>query len=125
MSIQYTAEDPRTVKEYIAKLPEKMRQAALDAMESQAGLIRDLAKVYVDVDTGSLRDSIRLERGGAGRDEIRVRAGGYIVNPKTGRLVDYAVFVEAKHPFLAPAAASVEPMIGEMIKAGVVEACSE
>jgi hypothetical protein len=104
----------------LARLSEKMKEASLEAMRQQAGLIRDLAKVYVRVDTGALRDSIRLERGA--EDVVRVRAGGYVINPKTGKLVDYAWIVEEKYPYLQPAIDEVAPMIGEMIKAKVVEA---
>lgn len=123
MSITIVVTDVYTLKADLARMGDKMRAAALEVMYQQCGLIRDLAKIYVRVDTGSLRDSIRLERGGPGRDTMRVRAGGYVVNPNTGRLVDYAAAVEAKYPFFQPAIASVRPMIREMIKAGVVEAC--
>lgn len=105
------------VKDKIAQLPEKMIEWASEVLKEQCDVIVGLAKIYVAVDTGSLRDSIRVERGGEGLHwrGFRVRAGGYIVNPRTNRLVDYAVFVEESQPFLGPAVESVKPTIAEMI----------
>lgn len=115
-----------TVKQDLAELPEKMLESAFEVLLDQAHLMRDLAQVYVRVDTGSLRDSIRVERGGQGMHwrQVRVRAGGYITNPKTGKLVDYATIVEVKYPYMRPAWQQVCHTIEEMISAKVVEACS-
>ncbi len=105
------------LKTDIGLLKENVDRIAEEALDQVCDLIVGYAKVYVNVDTGSLRDSIRKERGGEGLGWrlFRVRAGGYIVNPKTGRLVDYAAYVESRFPFLAPAIAEVEPEIGELI----------
>jgi hypothetical protein len=51
-----------------------------------------------------------------------VRAGGYITNPKTGKLVNYAGFVEHKQPYMRPAFEEVKGTIADMIRARVVEA---
>ena len=118
-----------TVKDSIANLPEKMMEYAFEVLLKQAELIKGLAQVYVPVDTGSLRDSIRVERGGEGLRwrQVRVRAGGYVTNPKTGKKVNYAGFIEygtrnmMGYFYLTAAVAEVEPTIAEMIKAGVVE----
>jgi hypothetical protein len=86
--------------------------------------MKGLAQVYVPVDTGSLRDSIRIERGGETLSwrQVRVRAGGYIVNPKQpGHTVNYALFVEQRFPYMRPAFEEVKATIAEMIKAQVVE----
>jgi hypothetical protein len=114
-----------TVKEDIARLPEKMLEFAFEVLLKQAELMKGLAQVYVRVDTGSLRDSIRVERGGESEAwrRVRVRAGGYVTNPKTGRLVNYAGIVEAKYPYMRPAFEEVKSTIAEMIKADVVEKC--
>jgi hypothetical protein len=111
------------VKQQLAQLPEKLVEYAFEALIKQAELMRDLAKVYCPVDTGSLRDSIRVERGGESKGwrEVRVRAGGYIINPKTGRRVDYAFYQEAARGFMAAAYAEVQPTIVDMINANVVE----
>jgi hypothetical protein len=114
----------RTIKEDLAQLPEKMLEYSLEAINDAADLIVGLAKVYVRVDTGSLRDSIRKERVGPTYRQhrvVRVRAGGYIINPKTGKLVNYAAIIEAKYPFLRPAFLSVYPQIKSMIENKVVE----
>jgi HK97 gp10 family phage protein len=120
--------DPN-VKETLAVLPEKMLEQAYEVMMAQAHLIVGLAQIYCPVDTGSLRDSIRVERGGEGLHwrGVKVRAGGYVTNPDTGRTVDYAVYQEegtrymmGRH-FLSQAVEEVQPTIADMIKAGVVE----
>ncbi len=112
-----------TVKEDLAKLPEQMLQASEEALNQAADLIVGLAKVNVRVDTGSLRDSIRKERVGPTYQYhriVRVRAGGYIVNPKTGKLVNYAGVVEMKFPYLRPAVENVLPQLRMLLENNVV-----
>lgn len=118
--------DP-ALKAKLANLPEKMLEYAEEVLLSQAHLIVGLAQVNCPVDTGSLRDSIRVERGGQGLywRQIKVRAGGYVTNPKTGRLVNYAAYVEQRTPFLLPAIEEIKPVIQEMIRAGVVQKINE
>ena len=115
-----------TVKQDLAELPEKMLEYAFEVLIQQAQLMKGYAQTYVRVDTGSLRDSIRVERGGIGKNwkQVRVRAGGYITNPKTRRPVNYAAIVETKYPFLKPAYYQVRDTIKEMIKQRVVEGIS-
>jgi hypothetical protein len=128
MSITLDLTDPN-VKQKLAVLPEKMLEYAFEVLMEQAHLIVGLAQIYVPVETGSLRDSIRVERGGEGLRwrEVRVRAGGYVVNPKSGKLVNYARFQEEGTRyiygkfFLAKAVEEVKPTIVEMLKANVVE----
>jgi len=112
-----------TVKQDLAQLPEQMLDYAFEVLIQQAELMKGLAQVYVRVDTGSLRDSIRLERGGVGKHwrVVRVRAGGYVTNPKTGRIVNYAAVVEQRFPYMRPAFEQVRSQIASMIKAHVVE----
>lgn len=112
------------LKTDLAELPEQILDYAEEVLLDRAQMMKGIAQVLVRVDTGSLRDSIRVERGGAGKNwrVVRVRAGGYVTNPKTKRLVDYAVIVERKYPFMRPAWDSVKGPIAEMIKAKIVEA---
>jgi hypothetical protein len=112
MSIRLDLTDPAD-RARLANLADKLKQGALEALLSQAEFMRDMAKLYVPIDTGSLQASIRVERRGY---RIRVRAGGYITNPKTGRLVDYARIVEGKQPYMGPAWDIVRPNIVELIK---------
>ena len=127
MSITIDAFDP-AVKAKLAVLPQKMMEYAFEVMMKQAELIKGLAQVYVPVETGSLRDSIRIERGGEGQNwrQIRVRAGGYITNPNTGKIVNYAKHQEfgTKYMigtfYLTRAVNEVQPTIAEMIKSEVV-----
>lgn len=83
-----------------------------EALDEIAGNIITDAKSYVAVDTGSLQKSIRKQVYAKPAHNVRkigVRAGGYVRNPKTGRLVDYAVYQEygtsrmRPQPFMRPA----------------------
>jgi hypothetical protein len=122
MSIKF---DLGRAKTDLADLPEKMLEYAFEVLMSRAELMKDLAQVYVRVDTGSLRDSIRIEWGGEGKEwrRVRVRAGGYVTNPKTGRLVNYAAVVEQRFPYMRPAFDQIKGDIADMIQAKVVEKC--
>jgi hypothetical protein len=128
MSFTYDMYDP-TVKEKIAELPEKMLDYAFEVLLKQAELMKGLAQVYAPVETGSLRDSIRIERGGVGKGwrQVKIRAGGYVTNPKTGKLVNYARYMEEGTRYVAgffymqQAYEEVKPTIADMIQATVVE----
>lgn len=110
-----------TLEQDIAQLPEKIYVTALEVIKNRAELMRDLAKIYVAVDTGSLRDSVRMQWQGEGRRICVVRAGGYVTNPRTGRLVDYAVYVEHKQPFMYPAYLDAFREIAAMIESRVAQ----
>lgn len=107
-----------TVKQDVAAIPNKLLEGADEAILEVAHLMAGLAQVHVRVDTGSLRDSIRVERGGRTMHwrQVRVRAGGYVTNPRTGKLVDYAVVVEAKWPYMRPAWDEVRPQAEAIIR---------
>lgn len=101
------------LRTYLARtIPQALKEAALEALDRAAEDARDRAKQLVPIDTGSLRRSIRKVRYARPAGNILytgVRAGGYVRNPRTGRLVDYASFVEygtsrqRPQPFLRPA----------------------
>lgn len=115
------------VKQDLAMLPEKMLEAAYEELLQQAELMKGLAQVGVRVDTGSLRDSIRIERTAPTHHlhkMVRVRAGGYVTNPKTGKIVDYAAIVESRYPFMRPAWEQIRGNIVSLIQRRVVEACN-
>ena len=107
-----------TVKQDVAAIPNKLLEGAAEAILQVAHLMVGYAQIHVRVDTGSLRDSIRVERGGESMHwrQVRVRAGGYTVNPKTGRLVDYAAIVEVRYPFMKPAWDEVQPEAQDIIR---------
>lgn len=112
-----------TIKRDISEIPNKILEGAFEAINEVADLMVGYAQVYVLVDTGSLRDSIRKERGGKAKHwrVVRVRAGGYVTNPKTGKIVDYAVHVERKRPYMKPAWESVRPQVEEIIRRQCLE----
>lgn len=106
------------VKQRLAEVPDKLLEGGEQALIEVADLMAGLAKVGVRVDTGSLRDSIRRERGADSphRRVMRVRAGGYIINPRTGKMVNYAAAVEQKYPYMRPAWEQVRPQVEEIIR---------
>ncbi len=126
MSIKYDLSDT-LVKEKLANLPEKMLEFAFEVLMKQAELMKGLWQIKIRVDTGSARDSVRIERGGEGLAwrQVRVRGGGYIINPKNHRLVDYMGILEQKYGAGREAFEEVKPTIAEMIKANVVEKCQQ
>jgi len=101
------------VKRNFNALTEGMNPAAARVLKEIAEEVKTEAKELVPVDTGALRDSIRLivtAKSAGNITRVGVRAGGYEVNPKTGSLVNYAVYVEfgtsrqSPQPYLIPAA---------------------
>jgi len=106
------------IKQQLAELPEQMESAALEAIDQIADEMVNIAKGLCPVDTGSLQESIRKEHAGK---IIRVRAGGYVTNPRTKRIVDYAPIVEIRQPFLRPAYGMVREKALALIKQHVTE----
>ncbi len=102
------------LRRYLAEtIPEAFEKAALEALDEATRRGVDHAKAVAPVDTGALRKSIRQEpkpRREDGYYEAGISAGGGgVVNPRTGREVDYAGFVEwgtsraPAQPYLTPA----------------------
>jgi len=94
-------------------LAEAMKEATLEVVDECADLMVWIAKLLVRVRTGTLQKTVRKERSG---DVIRVRAGGYYVNPKTHRKCDYALIIELKYPYMKPAWRMASAGIEERIK---------
>lgn len=95
-------------------MPKAFEDSVIEALNETAIDAKARAKELVPVDTGSLRKSIRRERHAWPAGKITytgVRAGGYIVNPRTKKLVDYARYVcygtsrQRPQPFMRPALA--------------------
>ena len=75
----------------ILELPERIEEAAGEALDLEEAVA--LARGLCPVDTGALAGSVRVER--LGPLEAALAAGGAgFVNPRTGRVIDYA---EAVH----------------------------
>lgn len=114
------------VKRNFNALVEGIDPAAVRVLKEVAKEVKDEAKELVAVDTGALQASIRLivTAATAGHvTRIGVRAGGYEVNPKTGKLVNYAIPQEfgtsrmAPHPYLIPAASKkAVPIMRRLLK---------
>ena len=107
----------------LARLPEVMKEGAVEALDEAADFMVVVAQGYVRVDTGTLQGSIRKGRRG---DIVIVQAGGMaFINPKTGRGCDYARIVEARYPYLLPAWHAVESFIVQRIREGVLRKVQE
>jgi len=115
MSISLTIEweGLEALHRYLARIiPEAFEKAALEALDISTREGVEYAKAVAPVDTGALRRSIRQEprprRGGDGYEAGITAGGGGVVNPRTGREVDYAAYVEfgtsraPAQPYLRP-----------------------
>ena len=71
----------------LSLIPEKVEEAASMALSLDRMVLT--AKAICPVDTGSLMASIRAERRGPLESALVAGGGGYM-NPKTGKMVDYA-----------------------------------
>jgi len=90
------------------KLPYQIKLAMINTADRVADIVVEGAKRTVPIGTpestgipgykgGSLQKSIRKERWAMPKGNIvytRIRAGGYVTNPNTGRKVHYAKYVE-------------------------------
>ena len=112
-STRLRIEGTENVKRNFNALTKGINPAAARVLKAVAEDVKKEAKERVPVDTGALKASIRLivTAARAGNvTRVGVRAGGYEVNPKTGKLVDYAVSIEfgtsrqTPQPYLIPAA---------------------
>lgn len=110
--VEFELDGFEELKHYLRKtLPNAFEDATIDALQKAAYDGKERAKSLVPVDTGALRRSIRVERLAKEARKIYytgIRAGGYIRNPRTNKLVDYAGYVEygtsrqRPQPFIRP-----------------------
>lgn len=107
------------LKQQLARLPNDFDAAAKEALEEAGDFMKMVAKALVLVDTGTLRKTIRKERGA--ENTLTVRAGGYFINPKTGKICDYATYVEIRSPFMQPAYDMTKPFLKQKIREKVLE----
>lgn len=79
-------------------LPQAIEESALEALDKAGDDGENRAKQLAPVDTGALRESVRKEHGAHVEDDEYVvgvtAGGGGVRNPRTGRAVDYAAYVE-------------------------------
>ena len=106
----------------LAEIEDNLADWAFEALLEQAEVMKGYWQIFVRVETGSARDSIRVERGGEFKHwkQVKVRGGGYVINPKTGRLVDYMWVLEQRYGAGHAAFEIVKPTIALMIEEKVV-----
>ena len=103
----------------LGRASEKIDPETVDGLNQVADRIVEDAKATVRVDTGSLQKSIRKQHhiSQGHIHSIGVSAGGYIANPKTGRIVDYARYLEygtsrmPPYPYMTPALEQNRPFL--------------
>lgn len=99
--------DAESVKITLAQIDDQLEPVLEQNLLEAAYYMKGWAQALAAYDTGSMRRSIHVEH--PKPLWVRVRAGGYVTNPKTGQLVDYARYVEegtrnmAAQPFMRPA----------------------
>jgi len=113
----------------LGKASMSLDSKTVDGLNEVADRIVDDAKGIVPVDTGSLQKSIRKQHhiSEGHIHNIGVSAGGYVVNPKTGKSVNYASYLEygtsrmAPRPFLSPALEMNRPFLRLILMGKVME----
>jgi len=116
----------KELEDKLSNLDKKLSKALDEALNEIAEKIRDDAKSFVPVDTGALRKSIRIEKKGKLQVSI-VAGGGGVINPRTGREVDYAGYVEFgtsrmnPQPYMQPALEKNRDEILRIVKEKVLE----
>lgn len=105
--------EPERVRAILVRIENELDSELEELFFEHAEMVKALAQTYVRIDTGSLQKSIRVEH--LAKHHIAVRAGGYVVNPKTKRLVDYAGYVEEKYPYLTVAYEQVLPQLNNAV----------
>lgn len=110
--------DPEQLANELASLPIRLAASAQEMLKLR-GLI-DQAKSFCPVSSGSLRESIRIERRTQLSSSI-VAGGSQFINPFTGRPVDYARQVHdgtsrvPPRPFLRQAMAVSRQLLGRVM----------
>jgi HK97 gp10 family phage protein len=108
----------------LKQLPRGVRNRMIrNGMKEAAQPVLDLAKAYAPVDTGKLRDKMRIYSARLGRKQRKVSTGATISWPK-GKTspAKYAAINEfggnnrPARPFLRPAAAAAKPMVKQKFK---------
>jgi len=110
-------------------IPGAFEAAAVEALNGAGDTGANRAKQIVPVDTGALQRSIRREPDAHAEDDgfiVGISAGGGgVANPRTGREVDYAGYVEfgtsraRAQPYLRPALMEAAEQIPELFTEAV------
>lgn len=108
----------------LGRASDKIDPETVDGLNQVADRVVEDAKATVRVDTGSLQKSIRKQHhvSQGHIHTIGVSAGGYIVNPKTGRIVDYARHLEygtsraPPYPYMTPALEQNRPFLALVLR---------
>lgn len=90
--------------ERLHELPDFIEERVAQILKTNADLMQGLAQVFAPVKTGYLRDHIEV----------------LDISPLEKQVVSgapYSMYVEARTPYMAPAAAQVEPQLTEQLKA--------
>jgi HK97 gp10 family phage protein len=129
------------LKAVLARMEQGLDPNITKALETVADKVKNDAKEFCPVGTpastgipgyigGSLKKSIRREavaRPAGNKWEIGVRAGGYITNPNTKKIVHYARFVEfgTSRMFPRPFLRSAVQANAEMIRRAMAQALGD
>jgi len=117
----------------LTKIAGSLDKAVAEGLAEAAEKIKDDAKEFAPVDTGALQKSIRRSdvssRGRQHKVSV-IAGGGGIINPKTGREVDYAAYQEfgtsrtPPQPYMRPALEKNREGIRRILTKKILEALS-
>jgi HK97 gp10 family phage protein len=122
------------VKTILTRIEQGMDPNLRKELDVVADKVKEDAKGLCPVDTGSLRKSIRKEAVARPTEniwEVGVRAGGYVMNPKSGKMVDYAKYVEfgtsgrPPRAFLRPAMRMNQTAVRDAVQRALIRALKE
>ena len=115
----------------LAEIASHIDPKVVDGLDEVADKIVEDAKELCPVDTGALRRSIRKDKQLVSlypfTYTIGVTAGGQVKNPRTGREVDYAAYVEfgtsrtPAQPFMGPAMEKNQGEVRRILSKKVLE----
>jgi len=108
----------------LQELPKGVRRRMIrNGMKEAAQPVLDLAKSYAPVDTGALRDKMKIYSARLGRRQKKIAVGAKISWPKSKKSPGkYAAITEfggvnrQRQPFLRPAAKAAEPAVKAKFK---------
>jgi len=132
--IEITTKGMDRLGNVLKKMPDKVREQAQDKLLTYAHKVKNVAYMMVPVKTGSLQKSIRVEVYSLPAGylvKLGIRAGGYVVNPESRRIVDYAGYVEygtrkmKAQPFMRPAIEFYKPELSKVLRQIVKEAVNQ
>lgn len=101
--------DDAEVMAWFESMSEKSPEVAQEAADALAKIVYDEAKNLVPVDTGELKESIKLTEDGEGSVELEITA-------PYAAAVEYGTSRKAPQPYLEPAIRTAEAQMDKIVR---------